>query len=76
MKRPTETDNRDLQTTWLHIDHFESDEGYVEVDPWALVMNVLDNSPLTLDRQETYKRRVQQILNDIDEELNNELSKM
>lgn len=36
---PYDVDNRDVNTTWI-----QTSEGYLEVYPWDLVDNVIENS--------------------------------
>jgi hypothetical protein len=62
-----ELDNRDTGTTWIWLDK-DLLEQPIEVNPWDLVINALENSPLTETRQKEYIDRVQQILTDLDKE--------
>ena len=63
--REYDVDNKDVETTWLWIDLHESPEGYLEVDPWKLVCDAIENLELSVEEQtqllaatETLKKQV------------------
>jgi hypothetical protein len=56
----TDTDNRDTSTTWIWI----SSTKYVEIDPGALMRNVIENLPETIN--EPFLERFNQLVADIE----------
>lgn len=59
--RPHEIDNRDTLTTWLWIDKYGSKEGYIEVDPWDLVENTIENAGLSEELEDKFLTELRQL---------------
>lgn len=53
-------DNRDTSTTWLWIG-----DSYIEVNPYELMVNVIENSHLEENEQERLIRHLDVIQNDL-----------
>ena len=62
-RRAHSIDNRDMVTTWLWI---EDKNEYIEIDPWDLVENVLDNMPLPGYVRTTMKQTLEDMRTEIE----------
>ena len=62
-RRAHSIDNRDMATTWLWI---EDKNEYIEIDPWDLVENVLDNMPLPGYVRTTMKQTLEDMRTEIE----------
>lgn len=76
LERKYDLDNRDMNTTWLWLEFFESPEGYVEVDPWDLVCNAIENLGLAAKEESRLLKKVTDLKEEVEHvsmgETNNE----
>lgn len=63
---PFESDNRDLITTWLWLHNTQSGMR-IEVDPWDLVKNVIENANLPTHMQVGMKATIDEVRDEIEQ---------
>lgn len=59
--REHDVDNRDINTTWLWIDQYESPEGFIEVDPWELLTDAIENLGFLQEVERALLRKVSEL---------------
>ena len=69
-ERNSVVDNRDIGTTWLWIDEYESQAGYLEINPWTQAMICIENSHETEEAQAILMSRLIDIADDLGVVLN------